>query len=165
MSFKPVKVMAELASILDWSDCDPVSSAKIIELFGRVCLSAATAVTTAPEQSRSVAAGPGKYVPPPWPPGGGPGKDGWELDEEQQKIADEHQKIEDMDRLKSERDGLAQRVQELTEQVDRLTTVCLKSDDEDSDDEDSDDDDFSPVPRCRREAAEWAKRRESEKGN
>ena len=140
MSFKPVKVMAELATILDWSDCDPVSTVKIIELFGRVCLSATTAATTTPEQSRSVAAGSGKYVPPPWPPGGNPGEDGWELDEEQQKIADEHQKIEDMDRLKSERDGLAQRVQELTEQVDRLTTVCLKSDDEDSDDEDSDDD-------------------------
>ena len=158
MSFKPVKVMAELATILDWSDCDPVSSAKIIELFGRVCLSATTAATATPEQSQSVAAGPGgKYVPPPWPPGGGPRKDGWELDEEQQKIADEVHRFEDMDRLKSERDDLAQRVQELTEQVDRLTTVCLKSDDEDSDDDDSDDDDFSPVPRCRREAAEWAK--------
>tara|TARA_B100001059_G_scaffold211484_1_gene225873 strand:- start:2307 stop:3302 length:996 start_codon:yes stop_codon:yes gene_type:complete len=145
MASNPAKVMAELATILEWSDCDPVSTAKIIELFGRVCLSAATAVTTAPEQSRSVAAGPGKYVPPT--------QDVW-FDEEQQKMADEQQKIEDMARLKSERDGLAQRVQELTEQVDRLTTVCLKSDDEDSDD---DDDDCSPIPRCRQEAAEWAK--------
>lgn len=137
--------MAELATILEWSDCDPVSTAKIIELFGRVCLSAATAVTTAPEQSRSVAAaGPGKYVPPT--------QDVW-FDEGQQKMADEQQKIEDMARLKSERDGLAKRVQEMTEQADRLTTVCLKSDDEDDDV----DDDCSPIPRCRQEAAEWAK--------